>query len=266
MLLSSLKDWRETAASLHRATQVVAAIRVAVTDPLPNFLHLSTTIRHDGLSTGPLSFGEVYLDFGAARIVHTPTQGQPIHFGLEGSNQASLTKALLDHLAAQGHAIEAAKNESGHEAALNDTTPFAVDPRIGADYATALYRIFTATARFRARLFAPMTPIVVWPEHFDLSFLVFGAEKATEESPHLNFGFAPYSDGIDRPYLYAYVWPLPASGYSGVSLPPLVNLDTPGYGGPLVWYDDFAAMEDPEAFVEATFLGIYRALAPLLTE
>lgn len=263
MPLPSLKDWDQTAASLHRATQVVAAIRIAVTDPLPNYLHLSTTIRPDGLSTGPLAFGEVFVDFGGASIVHVSPQGQPTAFALEGRNQATLTQALLEHLAAQGQTVEVAKNASGHEAALSDQTPFAVHPQIGADYATALYRIFTATARFRARLFAPMTPIVVWPEHFDLSFLVFGTAQATEEHPHMNFGFAPYSDGITRPYLYAYVWPLPTSGYSGASLPAAVRLDTPGYGGPLVWYDDFAAMDDPEQFVETTLLQTYQALGTL---
>ncbi|NJP07758.1 MAG: hypothetical protein HC837_20140 [Chloroflexaceae bacterium] len=167
-------------------------------------------------------------------------------------------------LAERGHTLEVAKNESGHEAALNNTTPLVVNPQQAADYAQALYRIFTATARFRARLFAPMTPIVVWPEHFDLSFLVFASEHASEDQPHMNFGFAPYSDGIARPYLYAYAWPLPDSGYSRTNMPALVHLDTPGFGGPLVWYDDFATMDDPEAVVEQVFLRIYHELWPLL--
>jgi hypothetical protein len=258
MTLPTLTGWTTTVESLHRATEVVAAIRNAVTEPLPNFLHLSTGIRPDGLSTGALSFGEVYLDFGAAEMVFVPNPGVPQRIDVAGHNQASLTSAALALLAEHGQTISI----GGHESTLSDTRALEVDHGLGADYARALYAIFTATARFRARLFATMTPIVVWPEHFDLSFLVFAGE-ASEEHPHMNFGFAPYSDGIDRPYLYAYVWPLPVSGYRGLGLPEHVRLDTPGYGGPLVWYDDLVQQADPEMYIEQTFLGIEHALSRL---
>ena len=44
----------------------------------------------------------------------------------------------------------------------------------------------------RARLNGPMTPIVVWPEHFDLSFLWFASAQATDRFPHMNFGCASW--------------------------------------------------------------------------
>ncbi len=265
MPLPPLHDWDATAARLHLTTQVIAALRVAALAPQPNFLHLSTAIRPDGLTTGMLPVGEVRADFTAAAVVYQPPQGDPVSFALADHTQVTLTAALLDATAAHGYTLTVAQNESGHEAPLHDTTPLTIDLQQGTNYAQALYRIFTATARFRARLFAAMTPIVAWPEHFDLSFLVFASPQTSEEYPHMNFGFAPFSDGITRPYLYAYAYPLPASGYTGVTLPPQVQLDTPGFGGPLVWYDDFAALDDPEAFVEATFLAIHQGLLPLLT-
>src|SRR5919109_78870 len=72
---------------------------------------------------------------------------------------------------------------------LTNDAPLLIDAHASADYAQALDRVFTATARFRARLTGLQTPIVVWPEHFDLSFLWFATERATDEFPHMNFGF-----------------------------------------------------------------------------
>ncbi|NJK81716.1 MAG: hypothetical protein HC893_12075 [Chloroflexaceae bacterium] len=263
MPLPALTDWMTTAQSLHKVTQVVAAIRIAVVDPLPNYLHLSTTITPHGLSTGTLPFGTVLADFAQAAVVYTHADGTTT-FPFADHTQASLKDALLAELAHHGQPLELAKNESGHEDPLTDSAPLTVDPHFAADYARVLWSIFTATARFRARLYAPMTPIVVWPEHFDLSTLIFTTPDASEEHPHMNFGFAPYSDGIERPYLYAYAWPLPATGYTTATLPPLVRLDTPGYGGPLVWYDEFSQMDDVEGFVEEVFMATFRELLLLL--
>lgn len=48
---------------------------------------------------------------------------------------------------------------------LTGDAPLTVDPATGAAYGEALYRVFTAVARFRARLTGPQTPIkvrIVW--------------------------------------------------------------------------------------------------------
>jgi hypothetical protein len=146
---------------------------------------------------------------------------------------------------------------------FTDETPLELVPQLAADYAQALYRIFTATARFRARLVGPMTPVVLWPEHFDLSFLWFATDKATEGNPHLNFGFAPYSEGLPRPYLYSYAFPLPAD-FNAPKLPSLARWHTTGWTGVVVSYDELANLADPEAAIEETFTDIYEILSPVL--
>jgi hypothetical protein len=50
-----------------------------------------------------------------------------------------------------------------------------------------VYRVFTAAARFRARLEGSQTPIVVWPEHFDLSTLWFPTNDRSDEAPLMDF-------------------------------------------------------------------------------
>jgi hypothetical protein len=58
---------------------------------------------------------------------------------------------------------------------LTSSQPLRVDPGVSREYIPALYRVLTATARWKAQLTGPQTPWVVWPEHFGLSTLrVFG--------------------------------------------------------------------------------------------
>lgn len=259
--------WNKTIHSLHQVTHVIAAIRIAVTEPLPNFLHLNTAIYPNGLSTGPLTVGEVRADFTTAEVIYIPpppTVG-PVTIGLAGETQSTLKAKLLTAIAGQGYTLELAEDADNHGNTLENTTPLNIDLALATAYAEALYRIFTATSRFRARLFAPMTPVVVWPGHFDLSTLIFTTESSEEHTaPHFNFGFAPFSDDIERPYFYVYGWPLPESGYSGITLPQIVQLDTPGYAGPLIWYDDIAHLDNPEGVIESTFMAIYTAVRPLV--
>jgi len=139
-----------------------------------------------------------------------------------------------------------------------------VDPRVSAEYAEALYRIFTATPRFRARLAGPQTPIVVWPEHFDLSTLWFPTDDRSDAAPVMNFGFAPFDGTTERPYLYAYAYPMPA-GFETLPLPAPARWQTATYNGLFVAYDDLAKADDPEALIEALFEQVYALLAPSLT-
>ena len=171
----------------------------------------------------------------------------------------SRTDALLAALEARGHVF------TPRRADLADEAPLEIDPRLSADYSRVLYQIFTATARFRARLNGPMTPIVVWPEHFDLSFLWFASAQATERFPHMNFGFAPFSDDIARPYLYAYAYPMP-EGFERLRLPPLARWHTEGWKGVVVPYDDVVRQSDPDTVIEDIFMAIYKLLSPSLVE
>ncbi len=283
MLLPSLTNWEKTAHSLHQATQLLGAIRMFLFEPMPNFLELPMQIKSYGLSTGLLpGGGEIRLDFQQIALIYQPASGDSTAILLAGHSQASLFEALLSVLTAGGQvlvpktadhpsfvdAFYAALVARGHQlipprAELTRDTPLEVVPQLAADYAQVLHRIFTATARFRARLVGPMTPIVVWSEHFDLSFLWFATAQATERNPHMNFGFAPYSEGLPRPYLYSYAYPLP-SGLGAPNLPSPARWHTAGWTGVVVPYDELVTLNDPEAVIEETFGEIYKVLSSIL--
>jgi hypothetical protein len=288
MSLPSLANWGMTAHNLHKAARVLGVLRMVRLPHVPNYLEMALKIRPDGLSTDVLPGGsEVLLDFQQASLLVFAQDVQIASIPLAGQSQTSLLKALLSALksgeladilkdvgedalidrflsaaSAAGHDLSSPENQiSGNE-------PLDVDQRVAQNYGQALYRIFTGVARFRAHLNGPQTPVVVWPGHFDLSFLWFATERAEESAPHMNFGFAPYGGGIDEPYLYAYAYPLPpAQGNLTRTLPEVpapAYWNTQGWTGVVLPYSSIAAVTDPEGYVEQMCERIFRALRPLL--
>ncbi|MBC7871570.1 MAG: hypothetical protein H7Y09_12080 [Chitinophagaceae bacterium] len=282
MPLPALTHWDATIHSLHRAAQILGALRLAWVKQQPNYLELSLDITPDGLSTDVLpNGGEVILHFSKAALIYRKDAKTSLEIPLAGHSQATLLEALLEAIqlaepllpnsadksltenllaamAATGHPLIEGHNQ------VTDTTLLEVDLSIATDYAQALYTVFTAAARFKARLSGFVTPIVVWPEHFDLSFLWFATKETNEQAPHLNFGFAPFSAGIERPYFYAYAWPLPAN-FTVPELPQPAYWHTTGWTGVVVPYDDTIlhsdAKHDAATVIEEIYRAIYQALA-----
>ncbi len=281
-MLPNLEFARPTIGSLHSVARLLGALRLLVHERQPNYLELGLRIDPDGVSSDLLpGGGAVLLDFTRLVLVYTPRSGAAVSLPLSSHTQANLLEALLATVharelnavfpapevgsytdamfaAAEGF-VSRIKPRRDH---LSDQAALSFDARAASDYAQALFSIFTGVARFRARLNGAQTPIVVWPEHFDLSFLWFAAVP-DEAHPHLNFGFAPYSAGIDEPYLYAYAYPYPAQ-YAAPALPSGARWHTEGWTGMVLPYSEIARQGDAKAYVEACCAATFRALLPLL--
>lgn len=279
----SLDKAQSTIHSLHTAARLLGAVRLLVFERQPNFLELGLKVTPTGLSTDRLpAGGAVRLDFTRLALVYQPANDSVVEISLEGNTQARLFELLLQSIHrnelggllgdAPPNAVEATfaavdsftNRIKPKRAELSGAKPLHFDAAQANDYAQALYGVFTGVARFRARLNGSMTPVVVWPEHFDLSFLWFRGER-DEQHPHVNFGFAPYSAGIDEPYLYAYAYPYP-SDFDPPSLPAGARWNHEGWTGVVLPYGEIARQQAPEATVEEACIAIYRALRPLLSE
>lgn len=281
-MLPDLDRAQPTLQNLHTVARLLGAVRLLVFERRPNFLELGLKVKPDGISTELLpAGGEVTLDFRQLALVYQPTSGNASSLPIAGKTQAALFEALLatiyanelssiaEHRAGEPYVesifraadgfVNRIKLSRDH---LSDTTPLAFDAVAATDYANALDAIFTGVARFRARLEGTMTPAVVWPEHFDLSFLWFAAEP-DEHHPHLNFGFAPFSAGIDFPYLYAYAYPYPAQ-YAPPKLPAGARWHTEGWTGVVLPYAEIARQANSVLYVEESCEAIYRSLRQLL--
>lgn len=281
--LPALSNWETTAHNLHQAAQVMGALHMLLIDRKPNYLELPMQIVPTGLVGGAMPIGgTIRLDFEQAALIYTPDTGAAQSLPLAGTTQAALFETVLATLANAGYDVT---GKTGTHASYTDaywaaltakahrtlpareeyggTTDLTVDIGLAADYANALYTIFTGVARFRARLNGPMTPVVVWPEHFDLSFLWFASDDFNESASHMSFGFAPFSPNMPRPYLYSYAYPYP-DGYAGPShVPAPAYWSTEDFTGIAVLYDDMLNEDDPAAFVEAMFMAIYRDMSTI---
>ncbi len=278
-MLSSLSNWDDTAHSLHHAAEPLGGIRQLIHEHVGNWLELGLKVVPDGLSTDRLAAGgEVILNFRRASMIYKPAGEAEIVIPLIGKTQASLTQTLLEHIrpadlkdalrgAPRSHLVQglvdalAAANHKGKN--FFGSEPLKVDVQQSADYAKVLYTLFTGLARFKARLNGHMTPLVAWPEHFDMAARWFVDGDMDDNKQQVNFGFAPFSGGMPRPYLYAYVWPYPTDAKSH-SLPPPAYWVTETWTGVVVDYDVIAAQADPALFVEQICLDIFDAIRPLL--
>ncbi|MBL8164884.1 MAG: hypothetical protein JNJ61_23060 [Anaerolineae bacterium] len=258
MTLPPLSNWDSTRQTLHQAAQIAGAIRSALVPPLPNYAHLALYVTPDGLTTGDLNGeGTLDLDFRQRTLIYTCPAGNVSTVPLAGHTQATLTDALLTAMDAAGHPASPKREK------LTGTTPLDADARLSADYADALHSIYSAIARYRARLLGGMSPLVVWPHGFDLSFLWFARGFEERSDPHLNMGFSPGSPGLPRPYVYVYAYPAPP-GMFDVQLPADARWNREPWSGIVIDYDQLAAQDGHEARLEADLQAIYAALAPLL--
>lgn len=280
MPLPALIGWEATGQSLHNSARLLGAIRQLMFKPMPNYLHLALKIEPFALSTDTLPGGsKVILNFHSVQVeIHRGDE--VVGFPLANHNVVSLFEAVLqslkdselaDVLKGAGSLTDqyvtalSAKgiDVSGLKALLADQSPLVVDSQLARDFGHAFDSIFTGIARFRAHLNGSMTPVVVWPHHFDISFLWFATDKADENAPHVNFGFSPPGSDIDDHYLYAYAYPMP----EGIDLPDLPTpayWHTEGWKGVVLKYKAIADAANPELYVEDMAGRIYRVLNSLL--
>lgn len=251
MKLPPLANWEGTRDSLHRAAQVIGALKKTIVKPQVNALHLSLFVTSEGLTTGRLPKGGSFaLNFVERAAEYHPAQGEKVSIPLIGNNPVTLASALVEYVAQEQGSADTLPLPS------DSTSLFNVEPTIASDYTQALYAMYTALARFRARLLGTMTPIVVWPHGFDLSFLWFRGNDLDEHNqPHLNFGFSPGSPGFPRPYLYAYASPSPDDLISR-SLPSPARWFSGSWRGAVVDYDALSG-DDPEGQTESLMRAIY---------
>jgi hypothetical protein len=278
MSLPPLTEFMPTALGLHRASRVLGALRKLVRAPEANHLELALRIEPGVLSTEVLPGGAtVRLEFAAARVT-CALGSQRREIALQHHTTRSLLEAVLEGLESLGAPLVQAdvvqadgsrvdgflralevKGLSANFGAGNvpDDQALTVDVASSAAFGTALETVFTGLSRFRSRLNGAMTPLVVWPHHFDASMLWFpGASLMDETQPHLNFGFAAYDAEFREPYLYAYAYPMPAN-FSQLEAPAPWRWHTEGWQGATVQYSDLMTLES----VEHAFETINAALS-----
>lgn len=253
MNLPELKDWTATRTALHQAVQVIGAVRRAVADPQPNWVHLGVEVTSDGVET-ELPLGKLALSFADGTIAYR-IEGHTHVIGVNGHSQSELVETIEATLREHGYPVALDRDKLHGEGVLR------VERVQGAQYAQVLDWAWARLRNVRGSLDGHRTSLVLWPHGFDAAFLWFesAAASSDETDPHIGIGFSPGSPGLEQPYFFVYGWPLP-DGLTEQLLPEIARWQTEGWTGAVIDYQNIRELAKSDEGAEAAMKEMVRVV------
>ena len=273
-------DWEPTKQTLHRYTQIIGKIRMALTPPLNHWWHVTLLPATRGLTTGPMPYGdryiEIVLDLVGHRVLLTSTDGKSR--ALELRLRPACADVYADLFAALS-ALDVEVEINPRPFDLGDSPPFAEDRVNGVydpDAVTRFWRVLASTervlARFRSGFAGKASPVHLFWHSFDLAHARYSGRPAPV-GPHADpitaeaysheviaFGFWP-GDEHRTPYpaFYSYTAPEP-DGPTDQPLPAPAEWQDTGSGSLAVLpYDAVREAPDPAQTLLEFYESAYRA-------
>ena len=279
--------WRDTGATLHRWTQIVGKVRLALLPWLNHGWQVPLYVSARGLATSAIHVAsgdvfEVELDLVGHRLAIRSAGAAERGFALVPMTVAEFHRRLLAELAAIGVdvAIHGAPNE------VEDATPFAADTVHASYDRAAVAAFFRALVhadrvlhRFRTGFLGKASPVHFFWGSFDLAATRFSGRPAPPHPggvPHMpdavmreayshevsSAGFWPGNDAFPEAAFYAYAYPQP-EGYASAMVAPASARWSAALGEWLLPYADVRRADDPEAALLAFLTSTHRAAATL---
>jgi hypothetical protein len=275
-----LSEWEPTYLTLHRYTQVLGKIRMALEPPLNHWWHVTLAVTSRGLEALALPyenrFVSMTLDFCEHRLNVHSSDGRSAGFALSPMPVAEFYARTLQLLRDLGVSVSIYPVP----VEVSDTTPFDKDYKhdsYDASYARSLHRILLRVDRvFRAergRFLGKSSPSQFFWGAFDLSLArysgrrnpqppqdrVMGEAYSHEEIAH---GFWPGGDWpigptrMDEPVFFAYAVPQP-EGFAAQPVSPAAAYYDQSFGEFILPYEAVRLSDDPDAaltgFIRSTY-------------
>ena len=224
--------WGPTVRSLHRWSQVVGKVPLALAAPVPHWWHVALSVTPTGLRTTTMPVGgdlvELELDLRAHALVLRRTRQEPRAIPLRPMSVASFHAAALDLLASAG--LHVPMRPVPVE--VVDAIPFAEDGAPGGydeAHAVALHEALLNAQRvlaaFRATFLGKCSPVQFWWGSCDLAVSRFSGRRAPSHPggpPNLadwvtqeayshevsGAGWWPGDEAVG-PSFYSYFYPAP---------------------------------------------------------
>jgi hypothetical protein len=277
-----LDEWKTTLATLHRYTQIVGKVKLALTPRLNHFWNVGFTVGPRGLSTGEMPFGDgsLAIDFDLLdhNLVVRTSRKETRALALVPRSVADFYSEVMAILATLG--VDVTINDHPVEL-LEDKIRFAED-RLHSSYDPApverYLRILQSSAaaleEFRARFVGKQSPVLFYWGTFDLCVSRFSgrpapvlpdADAITREAfSHECFecGFWPGDSRFREPAYFAFAVPPPA-GFSSAPVAPAAARWQSSMGELLLPYEAVSASADPRAMLHDFFQSSYAAAADL---
>lgn len=227
-----LAEWKDTYDTLHRWTQIVGKIRLALT-PLQNHWWNSTLyVTPRGLTTSAMSYNgrlfQIDFDFIAHHLLIEATDGSVKTIALRSRSVSEFYQETMAALASLGIHVSIWTTP----VEVPDRTPFEEDQKHASydpEYAQRFWRILAQVSlvftEFRSRFTGKASPVHFFWGAFDLAVTRFSGRTAplhpgapncarfvmVEAYSHelSSCGFWPGGGPIDEPVFYAYAYPEP---------------------------------------------------------
>ena len=279
-------DWRDTLATLHRWTQIVGKVRLALTPWLNHGWQVPLYVTARGLGTSLIHAEgraiEIDFDFVDHRLVVRSDAAPQRAFALAPMSVAAFYRRILAELAAVG--VDVAIDTSPNE--VDDRTPFPEDvghSSYDAAAVTRCWRALLAADRllrvFRTSFVGKASPVHFFWGSFDLAVTRFSGRPAPlhpggipglpdavtrEAYSHevSSAGFWPGNDAFPHAAFYSYAYPAPA-GFASARIAAEGAVWSDALGEWLLPYERVRSADDPDASVLSFLAATYRAAAEL---
>lgn len=272
--------WRESRDTLHRWTQIVGKLQLALTPKTNHFWNVALEVTPRGVASTVLPFGDRWLDleldFVADALRIRVSDGSEARVSLGARPVAEFYLETMESLRRLG--IECPISPVPQE--VDDRQPFdrdhqhrAYDKRSVMDFWHIVARTADLLRRFSAGFVGKESPVQFYWGHLDLALTRFSGRPAPlstvdpierEAYSHelVSVGWWPGDPRLEKAAFYSYAYPEPPAL-------PTTTLATPhAYYHPQLHgfyldYDDARTADDPDRLIADFYQETYAAAADL---
>jgi Family of unknown function (DUF5996) len=277
-----LAQWKPTYETLHRYTQIIGKVRLALSPMVNHWWHVALYVTSRGLTTSPIPYGqrtfEIEFDFLAHELAVTTSDGETRIRELSSEPVSEFYRETLATLHELGIDVRISdivcEIPGATETLRNDRVHATYDPEPVGRWFQVLSQADALMKQFRAGFTGKVSPVNFYWGSFDLAVTRFsgrpaparpGADRVTQEAYSdevCSVGFWPGSGPIQEPAFYAYAAPAPAGFSEARVLPPAARYDV-GVSEFLLPYEAVRQAVDPRRVVLDFFQSTYEAAADL---
>ena len=283
-----LASWSATCETLHRWTQIVGKVRMALTPLVNHWWNVTLYVTARGLSTSPIPCDsgsrcfEIVFDFLAHRLVIEANDGRTETLALAPISVRDFYRELMERLRRLGIVahIWTMPNEIENAVPFDrDTAHAHYDPVYAERFFRALLQSNRVMKGFRARFLGKVSPVHFFWGSFDLAVTRFSGRLAPPpkgSTPNVaswvmaeayshevsSCGFWPGNGGYGRAAYYVYAYPEPAA-YGKTKLRTAEAFYDETLGQFILPYDAVRRASDPDALLLGFLQETYAAAADL---
>jgi Family of unknown function (DUF5996) len=278
-----LAEWKDTYDTLHRWTQIIGKIRLALTPKLNHWWNSTLYITPHGLTTSPMYYNgrllQIDFDF-IAHLLFIITADNPTKtIALRPCSVAEFYQETMLALRSLGMPVSVWTTP----VEVPDRTPFEQDKKhtsYDPEYVQRFWRILAQASRvlseFRSRFIGKVSPVHFFWGAFDLAVTRFSGRTApshpgvpycppfvmVEAYSHevSSCGFWPGGGPVNEPVFYAYAYPEP-QGFKEYPIQPKEAFYHTEMSEFLLPYDVIRTTNSPDDVLLAFLQSTYEAAA-----